>query len=91
MRLHGRLVRFVALFGLALAAFLAAARADNYPERPIRLIVPFPAGGINDVLARIWANGVAPDLGTIIVENRGGGGSAQSYQRPMHKSKSNSE
>jgi tripartite-type tricarboxylate transporter receptor subunit TctC len=53
----------------------AAAAIDNYPERPIRLVVPFPAGGINDVLARVWASKVAPHLGTIVIENRGGGGS----------------
>ena len=52
-----------------------ASADDNYPGRAIRLVVPFPAGGINDVLARIWANTIAPHLGTIIVENRGGGGS----------------
>jgi tripartite-type tricarboxylate transporter receptor subunit TctC len=52
-----------------------ASADDNYPGRAIRLVVPFPAGGINDVLARVWANTIAPRLGTIVVENRGGGGS----------------
>ncbi len=67
----------------AIAAFALAAldlrqttnAADEYPTRPVRVIVPFPAGGINDVLGRVWANAVAPHLGTVIVENRGGGGS----------------
>jgi tripartite-type tricarboxylate transporter receptor subunit TctC len=53
----------------------AAPAADNYPERPVRLIVPFPAGGINDVLARAWADKITPHLGPVIIENRGGGGS----------------
>lgn len=62
--------------GLALpTAPLTASAADNYPERSIRLIVPFPAGGINDVLARVWADKVTPHLGTVVIENRGGGGS----------------
>ena len=58
-----------------LPALHVAAAEGNYPERAIRLVVPFPAGGINDVLARVWANTIGPHLGTIVVENRGGGGS----------------
>ena len=53
----------------------AANAADDYPARSIRVIVPFPAGGINDVLGRVWANAITPHLGTVIIENRGGGGS----------------
>ena len=75
MRLHRSVVSAAALIAMTLAAPLAASAADNYPDRPIRLIVPFPAGGINDVLARVWANTITPHLGTIIIENRGGGGS----------------
>jgi tripartite-type tricarboxylate transporter receptor subunit TctC len=51
----------------------SAPAADNYPDWPIRLIVPFPAGGMNDVLARAWSDKIAPHLGTVIIENRGGG------------------
>jgi len=75
MNLRRSLIGAAVLVGMALAAPFGAAAADTYPDRPIRLIVPFPAGGINDVLARVWANAVAPDLGTVIIENRGGGGS----------------
>ena len=46
----------------------------NFPEKPIKLIVPFPAGGVNDVIGRIWAEGVSSQLGPVIIENRGGGG-----------------
>jgi tripartite-type tricarboxylate transporter receptor subunit TctC len=53
---------------------VAAFAAEDYPERAIRLVVPFPAGGINDVLARVWADKIAPHLGTVTIENRGGGG-----------------
>src|SRR5947209_20551288 len=50
--------------------------AENYPARPIRLVVPFPPGGAFDLLARPWVEQVKPLLGTIIVENIGGGGSS---------------
>src|SRR6478735_1889335 len=49
---------------------------QNYPSRPIRLIVPSSAGGVHDVIGRIWADRVKPSLGSVIVENRAGGGSS---------------
>jgi tripartite-type tricarboxylate transporter receptor subunit TctC len=45
------------------------AQAD-YPNRPIRLMVPFAPGGVTDVTARIWAEKVRPSLGTIVIENQ---------------------
>jgi tripartite-type tricarboxylate transporter receptor subunit TctC len=48
----------------------------NYPERPIRLIIPFPPGGGFDTIGRPWAERIKPLLGTIVVENQGGGGSS---------------
>ena len=74
-RVSIRAASFIATALATLAASSMASAAENYPERPIRLIVPFPAGGINDVLARLWADKITPHLGTVIVENRGGGGS----------------
>jgi tripartite-type tricarboxylate transporter receptor subunit TctC len=56
-----------------LAAFSAFAQA-KYPDRPIRLMVPFSAGGVVDVIGRQWAERIKPHLGTIVVENQGGGG-----------------
>jgi tripartite-type tricarboxylate transporter receptor subunit TctC len=51
------------------------AAAQTYPDRPITLVVPYPAGGGNDVLARIVAEKMAKSLGqSIVVENRGGAG-----------------
>src|SRR5947199_10151450 len=73
--------------GLALAVVLVAtqtpdhAPAQNYPNRPIRLISPFPAGGGNDVLARIIGAKLADRLGaSIVIENRPGAGAVLGIQ-----------
>ena len=50
------------------------APAFAYPDRPIRLIVPFSPGGATDVAARLWAERMKAQLGTVVVENKGGGG-----------------
>jgi tripartite-type tricarboxylate transporter receptor subunit TctC len=53
---------------------VGAAFADSYPSRPIKVIVPFPAGGPSDGMARIAAERLAVTLGqSVVVENRGGG------------------
>lgn len=52
------------------------AAAQAYPSRPIRLIVPFPPGGVNDTVARPWAEKMREALGTIVIENIGGAGGA---------------
>ena len=46
----------------------------KYPERPIRLIVPFSAGGVVDAVARQFAERIKPHLGTVVVENISGAG-----------------
>ena len=60
---------------LALVVSVAPARSQDYPSRPITVIVPFPAGGASDVVARIATNQMAKVLRqSIIVENIGGAG-----------------
>ena len=44
--------------------------AQTYPSRPIRLVIPFPPGGVYDATGRPWADKVKSHLGTIVVENR---------------------
>src|SRR5438270_12843630 len=63
----------VVLVLAALAIPRAAAAADKYPLRPITLIVPFPAGGGVDAVARIVADKLAAALGQpFVIDNRGG-------------------
>jgi tripartite-type tricarboxylate transporter receptor subunit TctC len=68
-----RRVAIGVLFGLTL--FAPAAAAQSYPDRPIRLISPNPAGGANDTIVRIIAARMSPLLGgSFIIDNRGGAG-----------------
>jgi len=60
-------------FASATLAGTASAQA-KYPDRPIHLIVPRPAGGVVDVIGREWANGVRETLGTVVIDNMGGAG-----------------
>jgi tripartite-type tricarboxylate transporter receptor subunit TctC len=58
----------------ALAASALPFPALAYPDKPIRLIVPFSPGGATDVVGRIWAEKMKPKFGTVVAENKGGGG-----------------
>ncbi len=64
---------FLAL-GLAAATLSPARAQEKYPARPVRLVIPSTAGGVHDVIARLWAERVRPHFGAIVIDNRGGGG-----------------
>ena len=58
-----------------LVALAPNALADDYPNRPVRLIIPFPPGGSNDVVGRLVAQQLSVKLGQqVYVDNRGGAG-----------------
>ena len=58
----------------ALPAVSRISRAQAYPTHPIRLVIPFPPGGAYDAVGRPLANKMKPLLGTVVIENSGGGG-----------------
>jgi tripartite-type tricarboxylate transporter receptor subunit TctC len=63
------------VLAVALTAVAASAAAQTYPDRPIRVLVPVPAGGNPDVLARAVTPGMAELLGQpLVIDNRGGAG-----------------
>src|SRR5580692_260752 len=62
-------------FAAASSAVSRHAFADTYPSRPLRWIVPFPAGGSTDLIARLMGEWLAARLGQpVIIENKPGGG-----------------
>lgn len=67
-----------ALAGMVLAALvlpLSVQAADWMPTKPVRVIVPFPPGGSNDIVGRLVANDMSPLLGQqVVIDNRGGAG-----------------
>jgi tripartite-type tricarboxylate transporter receptor subunit TctC len=63
----------IAASATALAAPSAFAQG-SFPNRPIKLVVPFAAGGVNDIVGRQWAERMKPVLGSVYVENLGGAG-----------------
>jgi tripartite-type tricarboxylate transporter receptor subunit TctC len=70
MKLHRRQFLHLAAGAAALPALPRAARAQAYPTRPITMVVPLPAGGAYDVLARLLAEHMRASLGhPVLVEN----------------------
>ncbi len=63
------------LLGVVLAAAGSAVSAQSFPEQPVKLVVPFPAGGTTDVLARALGQKLAEKIGQpVIIENKPGAG-----------------
>jgi tripartite-type tricarboxylate transporter receptor subunit TctC len=71
MRVHSLLMKVAGV----LLAFSTTAAAQDYPTRPVRLIIPFPPGGSNDIVGRLVATQLGERLGMlVVVDNRGGAG-----------------
>ncbi len=71
--INRRAFSFASLASLSVLPTFAFAQA-KFPERPIKLVVPFSAGGVNDVVGRQWGEKMKGPLGAVYVENQGGGG-----------------
>ncbi len=73
MNLH-KLLLYALTGAVAATAAPAVTAADAYPDRPIRVIVPFPPGGSNDILSRYMGNKLSDRMGEqFVIDNRGGG------------------
>src|SRR5229473_2688542 len=79
-RLRGSMTRLLAACVVAAVFFIWPANAQVFPEKAIRIIVPFTPGGSNDVVAREIASGLQDSLKqTAVVENKPGGGGVIAY------------
>ena len=76
--------RSVLIGGTAFGALISMprrTRADQWPSRPVKLVVPFAAGGTTDILARVVAAKVSEEFGQqFIVENKAGAGGERNHQ-----------
>jgi len=73
LSLNGARCLAACIFGAVLALAALPARADDYPSRPITIVVPFPPGGSSDIVMRLLSHKVSESMKqTIIIENRPG-------------------
>ena len=81
-RLLGRSARFALAGMFATLSFAGIVQAADYPSRPIKLVVPFAAGGSTDIVARLVAEYAGRDLKqTIVVENKAGAGGSMGMEQ----------
>ena len=65
----------IGLIAVTTLSFTGLAQAHSWPDKPIKLIIPFAAGGTTDIIGRVLAQQMTPILGqNVVVENRGGAG-----------------
>src|SRR5258706_9614608 len=75
----------IGLAAMLAGASLAGAQAPNYPQRPIKLIVPFAAGGNTDIIGRLIAPPMSDALGQqVVVENKAGAGTVVGSEAAAH-------
>jgi tripartite-type tricarboxylate transporter receptor subunit TctC len=72
--MNHRRILVSSLFAMAGALALTGAHAQSWPTKPVRIVVPFAAGGPADSLARFLANKMSADIGQIIIDNKAGAG-----------------
>jgi tripartite-type tricarboxylate transporter receptor subunit TctC len=73
MKLPRRQLLYLAAVATALPAVSRIATAQDYPVRPVTMIVPFPAGGPTDTIGRVVAEGMRASLGQpVVIDNVGG-------------------
>ncbi|CAM3862151.1 Bug family tripartite tricarboxylate transporter substrate binding protein [Bordetella tumulicola] len=74
-RLHAMVAAIMAATTFVIPFSAQAQSADGYPEKPIRLIIPYPPGGATDVIGRIVGQHLSEKIGgQVVIENRGGAG-----------------
>jgi tripartite-type tricarboxylate transporter receptor subunit TctC len=84
MRIPRRQFLHLAAGAAAVPAASRLAAAETYPARPIRLVLPFPPGGVFDIVGRPWADKVKTDLGTVFIDNQPGAGGSLAAQIVAH-------
>jgi len=83
--IDGPMLRILSLVALTLWLAPGSVSAQTFPAKPVTIVVPFPAGGSNDVIVRIVADHMARTLGqSIIIENDGGAGGTTAVEAMSH-------
>ncbi len=74
-RFYRTISKVLGIVAIATMGLMSPAQAQSWPDKPIKLVIPFAAGGTTDIIGRILAQQMAPILGqNVVVENRGGAG-----------------